>query len=110
MCGRYDGSMASGRPITGERNRSTAIVAIRERGQRTTRSTRIPGCPTSTNGAGPSGPESSHRAIYEPIYSKWFRAEWEGLEKIPTEGGALLLVANHDGGNSLRRPGHHARD
>ena len=36
------------------------------------------------------------RAIYEPIYSKWFRAEWEGLEKIPTEGGALL-VANHAG-------------
>ena len=36
------------------------------------------------------------RAIYEPIYSKWFRAEWEGLEKIPTDGGALL-VANHAG-------------
>jgi 1-acyl-sn-glycerol-3-phosphate acyltransferase len=34
------------------------------------------------------------RALYEPIYSTWFRAEWEGLEKIPTEGGALL-VANH---------------
>jgi 1-acyl-sn-glycerol-3-phosphate acyltransferase len=34
------------------------------------------------------------RALYEPIYSGWFRAEWEGLEKIPTEGGALL-VANH---------------
>ena len=36
------------------------------------------------------------RQLYEPIYSKWFRAEWEGLEKIPTEGGALL-VANHAG-------------
>ena len=36
------------------------------------------------------------RALYEPIYSKWFRAEWDGLEKIPTEGGALL-VANHAG-------------
>lgn len=36
------------------------------------------------------------RAIFEPVYSKWFRAEWEGLEKIPTEGGALL-VANHAG-------------
>jgi 1-acyl-sn-glycerol-3-phosphate acyltransferase len=34
------------------------------------------------------------RTLYEPIYSTWFRAEWEGLEKIPTEGGALL-VANH---------------
>jgi 1-acyl-sn-glycerol-3-phosphate acyltransferase len=36
------------------------------------------------------------RALYEPIYSKWFRTEWEGLEKIPDAGGALL-VANHAG-------------
>jgi 1-acyl-sn-glycerol-3-phosphate acyltransferase len=36
------------------------------------------------------------RQAYDPIYSKWFRAEWEGLDKIPTEGGALL-VANHAG-------------
>jgi 1-acyl-sn-glycerol-3-phosphate acyltransferase len=34
------------------------------------------------------------RELYRPIYERWFRAEWEGLEKIPTEGGALL-VANH---------------
>lgn len=34
------------------------------------------------------------RQLYDPIYSRWFRAEWEGLEKIPTDGGALL-VANH---------------
>jgi 1-acyl-sn-glycerol-3-phosphate acyltransferase len=34
------------------------------------------------------------RRIYDPVYSRWFRAEWEGLENIPTEGGALL-VANH---------------
>jgi 1-acyl-sn-glycerol-3-phosphate acyltransferase len=36
------------------------------------------------------------RTLYDPIYSKWFRAEWEGLEKIPTDGGALI-VANHAG-------------
>jgi len=36
------------------------------------------------------------RQLYDPIYRHWFRAEWEGLEKIPTEGGALL-VANHAG-------------
>jgi 1-acyl-sn-glycerol-3-phosphate acyltransferase len=36
------------------------------------------------------------RRLYDPIYSKWFRADWEGLEKIPTDGGALL-VANHAG-------------
>ena len=36
------------------------------------------------------------RTLYEPVYSKWFRVRWEGLEKIPDEGGALL-VANHAG-------------
>jgi 1-acyl-sn-glycerol-3-phosphate acyltransferase len=36
------------------------------------------------------------RQVYEPIYSKWFRAEWQGLEKIPTQGGALL-IGNHAG-------------
>jgi 1-acyl-sn-glycerol-3-phosphate acyltransferase len=34
------------------------------------------------------------RRIYDPVYRRWFRAEWEGLENIPTDGGALL-VANH---------------
>jgi len=36
------------------------------------------------------------RRLYDPIYRHWFRVEWEGLEKIPTTGGALL-VANHAG-------------
>lgn len=34
------------------------------------------------------------RMLYQPIYENWFRAEWEGLEKIPSDGGALI-VANH---------------
>jgi 1-acyl-sn-glycerol-3-phosphate acyltransferase len=34
------------------------------------------------------------RRIYDPVYRHWFRAEWEGLDKIPADGGALL-VANH---------------
>jgi 1-acyl-sn-glycerol-3-phosphate acyltransferase len=34
------------------------------------------------------------RTIYEPLYRYWFRAEWEGLEHIPPNGGALM-VANH---------------
>jgi 1-acyl-sn-glycerol-3-phosphate acyltransferase len=34
------------------------------------------------------------RRVYDPLYRHWFRAEWEGLEKIPRVGGALL-VANH---------------
>lgn len=36
------------------------------------------------------------RAVYEPIYRYWFRAEWEGFENLPREGGALL-VSNHAG-------------
>ena len=34
------------------------------------------------------------RMAYDPLYKYWFRAEWEGLEHIPSEGGALL-IANH---------------
>jgi 1-acyl-sn-glycerol-3-phosphate acyltransferase len=36
------------------------------------------------------------RSVYDPVYRHWFRAEWQGLENIPREGGALL-VANHAG-------------
>jgi 1-acyl-sn-glycerol-3-phosphate acyltransferase len=87
--------MASGRRVVGEKDRSTAIVPLRVR---------------SGDAADQEDPRLSDvdewgrsertralaRAIYEPIYSKWFRTEWEGLEKIPGEGGALL-VANHAG-------------
>jgi 1-acyl-sn-glycerol-3-phosphate acyltransferase len=87
--------VASGRQVVGEKNRSTAIVPIRI---------------AADHADEPEDPRLSDvdewgrsertralaRAIYEPIYSKWFRAEWEGLERIPSEGGALL-VANHAG-------------
>jgi 1-acyl-sn-glycerol-3-phosphate acyltransferase len=36
------------------------------------------------------------RRIYGPMYRTWHRVEWEGLDRIPTEGGALL-VSNHAG-------------
>jgi len=36
------------------------------------------------------------RQLYSPVYRHWFRAEWEGLERIPSTGGALL-IANHAG-------------
>ena len=36
------------------------------------------------------------RKAFDPMYRRWFRAEWEGLEKIPADGGALL-VSNHAG-------------
>jgi 1-acyl-sn-glycerol-3-phosphate acyltransferase len=37
------------------------------------------------------------RRLFDPMYRRWFRAEWEGLEHVPATGGALL-VANHSGG------------
>jgi 1-acyl-sn-glycerol-3-phosphate acyltransferase len=36
------------------------------------------------------------RALFDPVYRRWFRVEWEGFERLPAEGGALL-VANHAG-------------
>jgi 1-acyl-sn-glycerol-3-phosphate acyltransferase len=36
------------------------------------------------------------RRLFDPVYRRWFRVEWEGLEKIPTDGGALI-IANHAG-------------
>lgn len=36
------------------------------------------------------------RKVYDPLYERWFRVEWEGFEKIPREGGGLI-VANHAG-------------
>lgn len=36
------------------------------------------------------------RRLYDPLYRSWHRVEWEGLDKIPPTGGALL-VANHAG-------------
>ena len=86
--------MASGRQVVGEKDRSTAIVPIR-----------LPADPEEAEDARLSDVDewgrsertrALARALYEPLYSKWFRAEWEGIEKIPTEGGALL-IANHAG-------------
>jgi 1-acyl-sn-glycerol-3-phosphate acyltransferase len=87
--------MSSGRPVVGEKDRSTAIVPIRippedGDGLDDTRLSDVDEWGRSER------TRALTRALYEPIYSKWFRAEWEGLEKIPTEGGALL-VANHAG-------------
>jgi 1-acyl-sn-glycerol-3-phosphate acyltransferase len=87
--------VASGRPVVGEKNRTTAIVPLRV---------------NTDDGEDLEDPRLSDvdewgrsertravvRTLYEPIYSRWFRTEWEGLEKIPTDGGALL-VANHAG-------------
>jgi len=87
--------MATGRPVTGERNRSTAIVPIRVRTE-DAEEHEDPRLSDVDEWGRSERTRVLARAIYEPIYSKWFRAQWEGLEKIPTDGGALL-VANHAG-------------
>jgi 1-acyl-sn-glycerol-3-phosphate acyltransferase len=87
--------MANGRPVTGERNRSTAIVPIRVRTD-DAEEQEDPRLSDVDEWGRSERTRVLARAIYEPIYSKWFRAEWDGLEKIPADGGALL-VANHGG-------------
>ena len=85
--------MASGRQVTGEQNQSTAIVPIRISTGDDQENPRL----SDVDEWGRSErTRAIARAIYEPVYSKWFRTEWEGLEKIPSHGGALL-VANHAG-------------
>jgi len=43
------------------------------------------------------------RRVFGPLYRTWFRVEWEGLEHLPTTGGALL-VANHAGAVPMDAP------
>jgi len=87
--------VTTGRLVTTDKKRSTAIVPLR-----------IPAAdPEPVEDPRLSDVDewgrSEHiralaRTLYDPIYSRWFRAEWDGLEKIPAEGGALL-IANHAG-------------
>jgi len=89
------GPMTKGRPVIAETERSTAIVPIRVPAE----TSELPEDPRLSDVDEWGRSERTRalaRAIYEPFYSKWFRTEWNGLEKIPTEGGALL-VANHAG-------------
>lgn len=43
------------------------------------------------------------RMLFDPVYSRWFRVEWDGLDKIPAQGGALL-IANHAGAIPIDAP------
>jgi 1-acyl-sn-glycerol-3-phosphate acyltransferase len=82
------------RPVTAERQHSTSIVPIRSK---TDRAASDHFALSDVDEWGRSERfRSMARTLYEPIYSKWFRVEWQGLDKIPTHGGALL-VANHAG-------------
>jgi 1-acyl-sn-glycerol-3-phosphate acyltransferase len=87
--------MASGRAVVGENNRSTAIVPIRIPAE-DPEALEDPRLSDVDEWGRSERTRAVVRALYDPIYSRWFRTEWDGLEKIPTEGGALL-VANHAG-------------
>jgi 1-acyl-sn-glycerol-3-phosphate acyltransferase len=87
--------MASGRPVVGEKNRTTAIVPLRVTSAETDEID-DPRLSDVDEWGRSERTRALARAIYDPLYSKWFRAEWDGLEKIPDAGGALL-VANHAG-------------
>ena len=87
--------MASGRQFVDDKTRSTAIVPIRIAAEHAD-APEDPRLSDVDEWGRSERTRTLARALYEPIYSKWFRTEWEGLEKIPTEGGALL-VANHAG-------------
>ncbi len=85
--------MANGRRVTDEQNRSTAIVPIRVPDESEQEDPRL----SDVDEWGRSErTRALARTLYEPVYSRWFRTEWEGLEKIPARGGALL-IANHAG-------------
>lgn len=87
--------MPSGRQVVGEKNRTTAIVPLRVTSGETEQ-IEDPRLSDVDEWGRSERTRALARAIYEPLYSKWFRTEWEGLEKIPDAGGALL-VANHAG-------------
>ena len=87
--------MASGRQVMSDKNRSTAIVPIRIPAEDPDK-LEDPRLSDVDEWGRSERTRAVARALYEPIYSKWFRAEWEDLDKIPKEGGALL-VANHAG-------------
>ena len=71
--------------------------------------------PTGAGGADPArrgdvddwGRSDRARAVarraFGPLYRTWFRVEWQGLEHLPTTGGALL-VANHAGAVPMDAP------
>ena len=87
--------MASGRQVVGEKNRTTAIVPLRITSAES-EEIEDPRLSDVDEWGRSERTRALARALYEPIYSRWFRTEWEGLEKIPAQGGALL-VANHAG-------------
>jgi 1-acyl-sn-glycerol-3-phosphate acyltransferase len=87
--------VTNGRGVTTERQKSTSVVPIRIPPERP-EPAEDPRLSDVDEWGRSEHTRALARAVFEPIYSRWFRVEWDGLEKIPREGGALL-VANHAG-------------
>jgi 1-acyl-sn-glycerol-3-phosphate acyltransferase len=88
--------MVSGRQVAGEKNRTTTAVVPLRLPDVEPEDLEDPRLSDVDEWGRSERTRALARALYEPVYSRWFRTEWEGLEKIPAEGGALL-VANHAG-------------
>ena len=88
--------MATGRQVAGERSRSTTAIVPLRLPDTEPDDLEDPRLSDVDEWGRSERTRALARALYEPIYSSWFRTEWDGLEKIPVEGGALL-VANHAG-------------
>ncbi len=86
----------AGRTATGPRPASVSILPVARAAARDDGPARSRGARTSTSGAARSTCARSSAASTTRCTSYWFRVEWEGLEKIPHHGGALL-IANHAG-------------
>ena len=94
MPSRYDDPMASERTVATEDRPTTDLVPLR-----------LPPETDDANQGRLSDVDEWGRSerirelarrLYDPLYSKWFRVEWQGLEHVPRRGGALL-IANHAG-------------
>jgi 1-acyl-sn-glycerol-3-phosphate acyltransferase len=92
---RYDVAVAIQREVATKERSSTAIVPLRPSNDELTELDN-PRLSDVDEWGRSEHIRSLVRTLYDPLYSKWFRVEWEGLEKIPTDGGALL-IANHAG-------------
>jgi 1-acyl-sn-glycerol-3-phosphate acyltransferase len=94
LADHYDHSMASPRP-TKTAQRSAALVPIPKPVEEPDPDAEIRRSDVDEWGRS-ENMRALARRIYDPMYRQWFRVEWEGLDKIPRNGGGLL-VANHAG-------------
>jgi 1-acyl-sn-glycerol-3-phosphate acyltransferase len=101
--------MAPPKPTkTGTRARPASTARVREAGRSSVALVPVPKADVEAGGlADPRRSDvdewgrSEHlrelaRKAYAPLYERWHRVEWEGLEHVPATGGGLL-VSNHAG-------------